>query len=293
MSKNEYVIYDDHAEIVITRRNGDIIRSLLDLDDVDKCRQYSWSVQNITTKNIYIAAPKDGKHLYLHRYVMNYEGNKEIDHINRNALDNRKQNLRIVSSVINAGNIEGGIRKYRGRYYVRFTRFGQYFTDGSYKTKEEAVKARDKKLEEIGNRQTILEKQYFEKFGEAAKGISLINKQWMSSFTKGKQNHYIGLYKTKEEAIKARTDAYRSFLALDPNVIDRCNDIPVSQKYIISIEELAKYAHISKNTITKEIENNPDAKYLIWNGKYVGIKRRMIEERINMAHTFEEIWKTK
>lgn len=46
----------------------------------------------------------DKKHLALSRYIMNYNGKNYVDHINGNRLDNRLENLRVVTPTQNARN---------------------------------------------------------------------------------------------------------------------------------------------------------------------------------------------
>lgn len=65
----------------------------------------------------------DGKKiLYLHRVIMGFpEGN--IDHINRNTLDNRRENLRVVDQAHNMHNSillrKGNTSGYRGIYWIK------------------------------------------------------------------------------------------------------------------------------------------------------------------------------
>ncbi|AYV75817.1 MAG: zinc-binding loop containing protein [Terrestrivirus sp.] len=69
--------------------------------------------------NGYIAANIDGKNIYMHQIIMNYyaHGNKteNIDHINRNKLDNRIVNLRITTQSVQNSNRDKSARKYNAK----------------------------------------------------------------------------------------------------------------------------------------------------------------------------------
>jgi hypothetical protein len=94
---------EDCVECVVTY-NGNPLTFLIDKDDLEKVKTRNW---HIATAGKYISTNVriDGiiKVLYLHNFVMNKfdfpgRGTKQsIDHINRNGLDNRKQNLRLVT----------------------------------------------------------------------------------------------------------------------------------------------------------------------------------------------------
>ena len=68
---------------------------------------------------------KDKKGILMHRLIIQAEEKEEVDHINRNKLDNRLKNLRIVNRSIN--NINRGKRKdntsgYKGVSYEKNTK---------------------------------------------------------------------------------------------------------------------------------------------------------------------------
>lgn len=57
--------------------------------------------------------------------------------------------------------------------------------------------------------------------------------------------------------------------------------VPVSDKYGLTIEEAAAYFGIGEEKIRKLISNNPDADYLLKNGRKSVIKRKLFEEYLN------------
>ena len=101
-----YEDVDEHIEGMIISK-GEIVRFKFDIDDFEKVKSRNWYV---STAGKYIAShiKINGTHkiLYLHNFVMNkltFEGRgqrESVDHINRDGLDNRKCNLRIVSQTV-------------------------------------------------------------------------------------------------------------------------------------------------------------------------------------------------
>lgn len=95
----------------------------------------------------------------IHRYIMNYSGNNIVDHINNNSLDNRKQNLRIVTSQQNNMNVSSaknstsqyiGVSKNKwARTVSRITINRKCLHLGSFNTEEEAARARDEATKEL------------------------------------------------------------------------------------------------------------------------------------------------
>ena len=59
------------------------------------------------------------------------------------------------------------------------------------------------------------------------------------------------------------------------------NDVPIWEKYTLTIEEAAKYFRIDEKKLRKLAEENPDANWLIMNGNRIQIKRKQFEKIID------------
>ena len=57
-------------------------------------------------------------------------------------------------------------------------------------------------------------------------------------------------------------------------------DVPIWEKYTLTIDEAAKYFRIGEKKLRKLAEENPDANWLIMNGNRIQIKRRQFEKVI-------------
>ena len=147
-SPNEYIIYEDRAEIVLKNSKcEEVARAIIDLDDIDKCKPYKWHLRknNYVIATIPNGAKQSNEKIHLHRLISGYYGNElVIDHINRNPLDNRKSNLRIVNHQTNIANNAGtGVRRVpSGRYRAIVTRHYNSIYIGTYDTYDEALNAR-------------------------------------------------------------------------------------------------------------------------------------------------------
>lgn len=64
-------------------------------------------------------------------------------------------------------------------------------------------------------------------------------------------------------------------------VVPNKKDIPVWEKYTLTIEEASKYFRIGENKLRRLAEENKDAGWLIMNGNRIQIKRRQFERVID------------
>ena len=63
-------------------------------------------------------------------------------------------------------------------------------------------------------------------------------------------------------------------------------DVPIWEKYTLTVEEASKYFHIGEKKLRKLAEKNIDAGWVIVNGNRIQIKRKQFEK---IRHTFDEI----
>lgn len=143
---NKYSIYGNNVEVKLT--NSEEIM-FCDLEDWDKLKIFCWSKGNTG----YAEARVNGRTTLFHHLVLECKKGMVRDHKNRNKLDNRKDNLRIVTYFENNVNVERansnlygvpGAYKNGNRIVVRINVRGKPIYLGTYKTVEEAKEAREK-----------------------------------------------------------------------------------------------------------------------------------------------------
>lgn len=124
---------------ILRVKNKDII---LDDEDYDLIKDKTIFFKNTGHAIIYLGK---GKRQYLHRYLLKYDGKLDVDHINRNVLDNRKENLRLVTKQQNQMNrkVKGvTYDKRRGKFVAQIMINRKQHYLGSADTFEEAKKIR-------------------------------------------------------------------------------------------------------------------------------------------------------
>lgn len=148
---NEFINCSNYYEIILyNKKCQEISRALIDKDDLEKVKQYKWSL----TSHNYI---KNFKHnIQLHQLILGKKDRLDIDHINHNKLDNRKQNLRHCTRSQNMMNNKSkGIFWYKNknRWIAKIMVNYKNINLGSFINEQDAIKARRN-----------AEKKYFRKF---------------------------------------------------------------------------------------------------------------------------------
>lgn len=157
--KNEYRVEGDIVKIFFRKKDGYF---LIDKDDFEKVSRYTWYLN----QNGYAYS---GSSIKAHHVVKGKPPEGMVtDHINRNRLDNRRNNLRHVTQQENNLNRNSrdrvnknkmlGIKVYKGKrkttYYVDLhDENNKTCHFGKFSSLEEAIEARDKAYKQIWERQ--------------------------------------------------------------------------------------------------------------------------------------------
>lgn len=159
-STNIFLEEGDRTTIILDDKYGNpIAKAVIDTEDAQRCFQYKWCLLN--SGYAWTSHVRSNCHpVKLHNFILGFEGNLKVsvDHINRNGLDNRKENLRIAQQFQNKTNGKHQINNttgYRGvvsrdgKYEARVTFKGIRHYLGRFYSKEEAAKAYNKKALEL------------------------------------------------------------------------------------------------------------------------------------------------
>jgi len=104
--RNDYIFHNDFVEIIIKDKNmNEICRAIIDAEDYSLVKGYKWRFGYETG---YATTNIDGKAIALHKIITNTT-TQIIDHIDRNKMNNRKENLRHATKSINE--INKGLRE--------------------------------------------------------------------------------------------------------------------------------------------------------------------------------------
>lgn len=145
--------------------------ALVDDEDFERLNQWKWHCLK-RGKTFYaarsISLGEKQKRYWMHREILNTFSGFEIDHKNKNGLDNRKENLRICTTAENQWNSNRRIdntsgfkgvhwmngkfykgKQYTGKWYARIRFNGQRIYLGLFLNKIDAAKAYDRKAQEL------------------------------------------------------------------------------------------------------------------------------------------------
>ena len=83
---------DDYAEVIVTNaKDEEVAKALISIEDVKKIKGHHWSLND----NGYVRTFNGTTPVYLHRFLLDYNGEHDVDHINGDKRDNRRTNLRV------------------------------------------------------------------------------------------------------------------------------------------------------------------------------------------------------
>lgn len=241
--KNNYTIIDDviHMEVKFKDETHICLIGIEDFEEI-KLLDVTWRVKynnkgNRITGVCYSKRNNDnGKTYFLHRAIMKCPPDKVVDHIDRNPLNNLKENLRVCTHEENLQNqskkrhYKGnkptseyrGVSKYKGQFHVsvngKSTRFTNEIAAANYYNILALEQYGDfanlnsveyMSLEEIEKYRISIEKTKTSKY----KGVSFSKSKgkWQSSYydSSTKKLKYLGAYNDEELAYQSILDYQR------------------------------------------------------------------------------------
>lgn len=105
--KNQYTVIDDVVFMTLKRNDGTVMQTCFDAEDLNRIVSlgYTWGTwKGKNANSYYVRTEVKSKTIWLHRFIMNAPKGMVVDHINHDALDNRKKNLRILKQSQNMQN---------------------------------------------------------------------------------------------------------------------------------------------------------------------------------------------
>ena len=97
---NEIVINKHTAEIILYDKSSlECARTIIDVEDIEKIKNIRWCLSPSNKPNAYCQGIVNKKSVRLHRFILQdkIDDSVEVDHKDRNPLNNVKSNLRICS----------------------------------------------------------------------------------------------------------------------------------------------------------------------------------------------------
>jgi hypothetical protein len=207
-------------EIQLTKGKAAIV----DEEDYERLSEWKWHATtsgNYAARSKWDSSIKNNRRVLMHREVLNYFGDLDVDHINMNPLDNRKENLRIIEHQKNCFNRPqlGGSSRFKGVYKTKTGRWRAEITInykrmnlGTYDTQEEAAKAYNVTAVSLVGEFAYLNPVDHDGFKINVKqktskyrGVSYRedSKKFLVKVTKDRVPYRLGLYKSEIDAAKA------------------------------------------------------------------------------------------
>lgn len=131
-----------------------VMHGFILLSDEDRhLLSHKWRIIRPDGKKAYVSTEINGATAYIHRLILDAQKGQEVDHINGDGLDNRRENLRLATRSQNCANRKGYAPKsgFRGVYQhsngegwqVKLSVDGKHIGGGSFSCPEAAARRYD------------------------------------------------------------------------------------------------------------------------------------------------------
>lgn len=200
--------------------------ALIDTEDYEELVKYKWMYHLGYARRV-----EHGKTIHMHRLLMRCPPELEVDHINRNKLDNRKCNLRIVTrqqNMCNKARYSGSSSKYKGVswhckdkiWHSQIRKNRKLYFLGAYHDEEAAAAAYNyyakilfgsyAVLNDVGNID-FLKYRFLKKSGSSQfRGVTYrkSSRKWIARITINGERITLGYFDTENSAAKAYNEAF-------------------------------------------------------------------------------------
>lgn len=164
--RNQYEFKEEYVVLRIFSKDAEY-KVFIDYEDYPNVSKHSWYMVNWATGlRPYVIGRESRKKVSLHRFILNPSCEMQVDHINHNPLDNRRDNLRVCSQqenlknrrtkrgygIIDIPNISIAKTKYKDEVYSYYRVNKKGFPIKTFKTLELAMEYK-RKLDEISQKE--------------------------------------------------------------------------------------------------------------------------------------------
>ena len=133
--------------------------AIIDDEDYERLAKHKWRVNNSSPGKWYAVTKINGDLTYMHRIILPVSKEQEVDHINGDGLDNRRENLRPCIHPQNGYNrgLQPHSSCFKGvswnrkdrKWRARIMKNGRSDFIGNFDREEEAARAYDAKAREL------------------------------------------------------------------------------------------------------------------------------------------------
>lgn len=104
-TRNEIIIYETHAEVILYNKNNiECARAMVSLDKLEEVRKYAWCAY-IRERSSYAVTSINGSSVKMHNILFNPPDGYVCDHIDRNGFNNQNDNIRFCTRQQNSFNV--------------------------------------------------------------------------------------------------------------------------------------------------------------------------------------------
>lgn len=145
--------------------------ALVDDEDYKWLNDYKWHLRDIKIMNAGTKIKIDGKWFEkrMHHFLVDVPEGFEVDHIDRNGLNNQKSNLRVVThsqNMMNRNSFKGSSSKYKGvcwhkqckKWFAQIVLNKKHYYLGLYENEIDAAKAYNKRAKKLHGKYVNLNK---------------------------------------------------------------------------------------------------------------------------------------